>query len=444
MPIHSTGKWIGRLVLLASAGSGCHQSTPPAALTSAVADSAGISIITLGRPLADVAQGRAGAANDSATLLFELDSLEHPVAVAFRSTGEVAVVDRAEFNLSVFDSTGNLSRVLGRHGDGPGEFRIPAGVAAVGGDLVVLQSWPGNMLERFSVGAPPDAVTPQLPGDWNGWMWQRPDIGLEYRSQSAPELWSRRLRAFDDSSFVVYLGPIDSDTSSGARAHLLRFGRDLRLRDTVATLPADRRERRPNPDGRGLPELFKPVWGEHTVWTSGNGALALARSDAATVEIRGAEGKLTQIIRWTPLRAPVTPDDRHALGEYLSRVTLSVSPSAVAMKAKMSDAEIEAMMDQVMASYQLTLTRPELTALFLADRCLWMAGFDVHDDADGTAHEWLVLDLDHPNVAPRVVTIGGPTERVVAIERGKAATILLKEDGSRQVRVYRVPSCGSG
>lgn len=435
-----------RIFLLGSVvlGLGCARIAPPAALSATVADSGGIQVITLARPLAVVALGLAGAANDSGSLLFERDSLEHPVAVAFLPSGGVAVLDRNDATLTLLDSTGGLTKVLGRVGDGPGEFRIPAAVATVGADLVVLQSWPGNMLVSFPEGARPNAVTLQIPGDWNGWFWQRPDIGIEFRTQSAPEVWSRRLRALDDSTFVVFLGPTDEDTASSAQAHLLRFGRDLKLRDTVATFPADRRERKPNPDGRGLPELFKPVWGERTVWSAGNGSLAISRNSTARVEIRNSTGRLTEVVRWAAVPAPVTPEDRRALGDYLARVTLSVSPTAVEMKSKMSAAEIEAMMTQVMATYDLAQVRPELVALFLADRCLWMAGFDSHDDADGTAHEWLVMDLDHPNFAPKVVTIGGPTERVVAIERGKAATIRLDGDGFRRVRVYGVPGCRSG
>ena len=40
------------------------------------------------------------------------------------------------------------------------------------------------------------------------------------------------------------------------------------------------------------------------------------------------------------------------------------------------------------------------------------------------------------------LAVGAATERVVAIERGKAATIRLDDDGFRRVTIYRVPTCG--
>jgi hypothetical protein len=443
LPFVSTKAGRAALAALLLLTAGCQRSVPRAAFTTTVTDSSGIPIITLVRPLADVALGRAGAANDSGTLLFERDSLEHPVAAAFLPSGEVAVLDRNDFSLTLLDRSGKVLAILGRKGDGPGEFRLPAAVAAVGSDLVVLQSFPGNMLVGFPKGNIPNSVTPEAPGDWNGWMFQQPDLGIEFRDQSAPEVWSRRLRALDDSSFVVYLGPTNEDTATGARAHLLRFGRDLKLRDTILAFPAGHRESRSNPDGRGAPQLFTPVWGNRAVWTAGEGAIATARSDGSRVEVRSARGDLQVVVRWRADSSPVTPDDRRDLGAYILRVTLSASAEAAAMKSKMSDAQVEEMMDQFVARFELAPTRPELVTLFLADRCLWMAGFDAHDDADGTAHEWVAIDLEHPGSSPKVVTIGGPTERVVAIERGKAATIRLDEDGFRRVRVYRVPGCSA-
>ena len=85
---------------------------------------------------------------------------------------------------------------------------------------------------------------------------------------------------------------------------------------------------------------------------------------------------------------------------------------------------------------------PQVTVRDASDRCLWLAGFDSANSPEGTAREWVVLDLDHPTSPPRVVTIGAPFERVVAIDRGKAATIWMDREGQRHVGVYRVPPCG--
>lgn len=420
---------------------GCHRPAPPAALAAVVTDSAGISVITLDRPLAEIAQGRGGSANDTGARLFAIDSLEHPVAVAFRDDGSVAVVDRTEWKVLLVDSTGRITDSIGRRGDGPGDLQDPAGVAALGRSLIVLQSYPTNTLTRYLPGSPPQAVASPIPGDWDGWKWEQRDIGLEFPIQSAPELWSRRLRALDDSTFLAYVGPVDSDTSPAARAHLLRFSADLRLRDTVATFLPPHRVQHAFADPNATPGMFREVWGARPVWGAGNSAVALARSDSARVEVLDGALRPQAIIRWTPASAPVTESDRSALGDRILKATLAASPGALERYEQTSVADRKAMMDQFMASYQLAPTRPELTGLFVSAGCLWMAGFDVNDDADGTAHEWLVLDLAHPASAPRIITLGKVGERVVAIERGKAATIRLDGDGFRRVSVYRVPSC---
>jgi hypothetical protein len=438
--VHQTILRRGPLALVAVLA-GCDTPPPPAQLAATITDSAGVSVVTLDRSLADVALGRAGSANDTAALLFVVDSMTHPVAVAFTPSGGAAVLDRSDRVVSLLDSTGTTVGTLGRRGSGPGELEVPAGLVPLGSDLVLLQSHPVNTLVRFSDGALA-STTPPFPGDWNGWLWQRPDIALEFPIQSAPELWSRRLRAFDDSSFVVYVGPVNEDTAESAAGRLLRFDRELRLQDTLATFPATRRELRPADDRRGAPLLFQRVWAPRTVWSAGEGRLAIGRSDAGELTITDLQRGTTQLVRWPVAALPVTEVDRDALGERIVNATISASPEAAANAATMSRAERKELVAQFIASYDLAAVRPEATAIFLSDGCLWVAGFDSIDDADGTAHEWVVIDLDRPAAAPRVVTIGSLGERVVAIGRGKAATIRLEEDGFRRVRVYRVPECG--
>jgi hypothetical protein len=420
---------------------GCHRSAPPAALTSVVTDSAGVPIVTLARPLAEIAEGSGGAANDTGTKLFDIDSLEHPVAVTFINDGSVAIVDRTARKVVLVDSIGRITDSLGRRGDGPGDLQDPAGVAALGRSLIVLQSYPTNTLTRFTPGSSPKAVVPPIAGDWDGWKWEQRDIGLEFPIQSAPEIWSRRLRAFDDSTVLAYVGPVDSDTSPAALAHLLRLGADLRLRDTVASFVPPHRIQKAFDDPNAPAGMFREVWGARPVWGAGDGMIALARSNSARVEILDGSLRPLAIVRWTPASLPVTEADRSALGDRILRVTLAAAPGALERYELTSEADRKALMSQFMASFSLASTRPELTGLFVAGGCLWIAGFDVNDDADGTAHEWLVLDLTRPAAAPRILTLGEVGERVVAIERGKAATIRLGEDGFRRVRVYRVPSC---
>lgn len=421
----------------------CARQARPVPVTSTVTDSAGVPIIALSRPLADVALGVAGGPADTARRIFQLDSLTHPVALAFEASGDVAIVDRGESHIVVVDSTGEPRGILGREGNGPGEFQIAAGVAAIGGGLVLLQSSPANTLTLLRPGRPPIAVAPPIVGDWDGWMWELPFIALEFPLQSAPEIWSRRLRALDDSSVLVYVGPLDADTSSSARGHLLRLRGDLTLHDTIASFPPPHRSTRVSEDPRAGLEIVREVWGARPVWAAGEGLIALAQSDHPDVEIRNSSGRTVAIVRAPPARAPVTEEDRAALGDRIVQATLAVTPGAAERYRATSKGERDEMMRTFMARFTLAPLRPEIVALFVADRCLWMAGFDPTDEADGTAHEWLVQDLRTPAMAPRVMTIGAAGERVVAIQARHAATIWLDGEGQRHVGVYLLPSCRS-
>jgi hypothetical protein len=54
--------------------------------------------------------------------------------------GQVAIADGLQSNIKVFSSDGALVRTIGRVGDGPGEFRHPVSIEAVGEDLWVLDA----------------------------------------------------------------------------------------------------------------------------------------------------------------------------------------------------------------------------------------------------------------------------------------------------------------
>jgi len=419
---------------------GCLRSARPATLAAAHADSAGTRVITIDRSLRETALGGPGSANHRAEFLFDIDSMEHPVSTAFLPEGGVAILDRVERTVSIVDPTGRVIRTLARQGDGPGELQVPAGIVALGDELFVLQSHPMNVLTRWASDGQAHAIVPSVRGDWNGWLWQRPDIGLEFPIQSSPEVWSRRLRAFTDTSLAVLVGGTEGDTA--ADAVVLQFGRDLRLLDTLATLPAVRFTTRQNNDRRGGERHYQDVWGVRPVWAAGVGRLALGRSDRAEVVVWGRDSsEAPTIVRWPAVEQAVTEKDREQLGEQIVAVTVASSPEAAANASKMSVEDRRAMLGQFLATFDFTPFRPELVALFIADSCLWLAGFDPADQPDGAAHEWVVVHLTDSSAVPRVVTFGSPRERVVAIGPKFAATIELEPDGFRRVRIYRTPVC---
>jgi hypothetical protein len=68
--------------------------------------------------------------------------------VAVMSDGRFAVLDRLEKQIVLFDTAGSVVRRIGRDGNGPGEFRAPWALEAVGGMLV---SWQDSPNQTFTV-----------------------------------------------------------------------------------------------------------------------------------------------------------------------------------------------------------------------------------------------------------------------------------------------------
>ncbi len=79
---------------------------------------------------------------DSVTL--EVDTATPLVAVsafAVAANGDIVIADASERRVFVYDPTGRRLRVLGRSGDGPGEFRQPRNLAiASNGDVLVVEA----------------------------------------------------------------------------------------------------------------------------------------------------------------------------------------------------------------------------------------------------------------------------------------------------------------
>ncbi len=61
-----------------------------------------------------------------------------PSGVQCDTAGNVYVLDFSDNNIKVLDAAGKFLRVIGRKGQGPGEFNMPTGLAVTGDRLIVL------------------------------------------------------------------------------------------------------------------------------------------------------------------------------------------------------------------------------------------------------------------------------------------------------------------
>jgi len=74
---------------------------------------------------------------DSTNLLFNITSL----VIISDSTSTIYALDRGAYQIKMFDATGELLKVAGRKGSGPGELQNPTLLAYVAGHLIVSEQF---------------------------------------------------------------------------------------------------------------------------------------------------------------------------------------------------------------------------------------------------------------------------------------------------------------
>lgn len=86
--------------------------------------------------------------------------------VAYTPSGNIAVLDIQKHSVSIFSPEGEFLQSVGRHGSGPGEFLLPAGMAfQPNGALIVSDAMGGKLAffdENYTHTGKLDASSPRL------------------------------------------------------------------------------------------------------------------------------------------------------------------------------------------------------------------------------------------------------------------------------------------
>lgn len=86
-----------------------------------------------------------------------------PRIIPDEESGEIYVLDSQLHEIHVFDATGDWLRVIGREGEGPGEFRNAGDMfMAPDGQLGVIQIFPGKIVQLRRDGEPGETFDPGL------------------------------------------------------------------------------------------------------------------------------------------------------------------------------------------------------------------------------------------------------------------------------------------
>lgn len=76
--------------------------------------------------------------------------LTFPTTLFLRGSGELLVGDATSGRVLQFDSLGAFTGVIGRRGQGPGEFIVPGAIVAFGDSSVAVSDWQNERLSLFS------------------------------------------------------------------------------------------------------------------------------------------------------------------------------------------------------------------------------------------------------------------------------------------------------
>lgn len=220
--------------------------------------------------------------------------------------GSVVALDAGLHQLFYLSAEGEVLTRAGREGDGPGEFRDPAGLAVLPGDTVLVYV---RGSRRFS-----------LFDDEGAWLEDR---SLEEVDALGPLQNYRLADAADGSATLTALGWwVPADLESGDRAldnPVLRYGTDGAFEGEVA-----------EPNTMWLyasgGSVHARVFGTARVSVASAGRVYVRDHENYEIRVYGPSGELDRIHRLVRARRPVASGD---LGRYRDRLKMDIENPGV-------------------------------------------------------------------------------------------------------------------
>jgi hypothetical protein len=183
--------------------------------------------------------------------------------------------------------------------------------------------------------------------------------------------------------------------------------------------------------------IVEPLFGARLLVAAGSGWVAWADGAEPRVTVIRSTGD-TVLIEWTPLHARTTEADRVQAARWAGEYTLRASASARDNASQMSARDREAQYRRLAQILPFTDTLPELTALFGAGSCLWLAGFSLEGNAFGVAATMIVVDV-REGALLGTARVPGRGARVRAASTEAIYAALPDEDGLEDIVAYGIP-----
>jgi len=221
--------------------------------------------------------------------------LETPVSISLNGNGDIFVCDAKAANIERFDDSGRLLGVIGRRGQGPGEFSGPSLVQASERHVAVWD----RAIQRL--------VLFTIEGRF------LKSLRFDQQIQGFPI----KIRSLPDGRFVIETEKVIDNKESPQECLINLYSNRLAFIKTIYTKPARRFARIFEP---GYAEVFQPFNAMVHWEVTPEGRIAVGRSDKYEIEILDPDhGKIRALTgSYEPVK--IAPEDKAA---YFSQMTVS-------------------------------------------------------------------------------------------------------------------------
>lgn len=214
----------------------------------------------------------------------------HQVMDAVRlPDGSFAIVNSGAHQVRIVGADGRTLRVLGREGNGPGEFQAPAWIGARGDTVVVADLLTSRVTRFSSAGAL---------------------LGSAQFSEAAG-FFPQVVGQYRDGTLLVSADEAAAANQPGVvrgRTALLRLRPDGTLIDTLAVVPSSEQFVSRSADGRGIKVESLP-FGRRTVMAMRNDVLYVGTGETPAVRTIDARGESRNLLQVAATRRVVGAED---------------------------------------------------------------------------------------------------------------------------------------
>lgn len=235
--------------------------------------------------------------------------------------------------------------------------------------------------------------------------------------------------ALGDSGFVhlIQFNELDSldlrqpTSFPSPPAHLIRYGLDATVRDTLAAVSGTATDVwMPAPVPGGYPLYAQPLYSGRPVWTTGDGWSAIGHRDLSSITVRWFSGAPDLVIRLPGDRVEITLEDRiHGAKWFNASYVVSAGEAARKLLESASPQDIEEGMREDARNTPFPRCVPTVTALFGYANCLFASGFSPRDWHDGTSMTLVVIDV-----------ASGAIDDVIRLPKPAGSPMPLKRHGA--------------